>query len=85
MSSALQLYVLTEDEGGTSVPVVQYFTSLLYSLTFDTGCFLDIGERDMVMPGEDAESVFLLFYVFCCGIYLLLFGYCASAWGGGGD
>ncbi|KAL6725498.1 hypothetical protein Aduo_007547 [Ancylostoma duodenale] len=50
-----QLYVLKPNEGGSKVPIANYFTEHVFSLTWDASALLKINGKDFVMPGEAAE------------------------------
>lgn len=53
--SRLQLYVLKPNEGGSKIPIANYFTEHVFSLTWDASALLKIQGKDFVMPGEAAE------------------------------
>ncbi|XP_064612416.1 elongation factor Tu, mitochondrial-like [Liolophura sinensis] len=55
-----QVYFLNKDEGGRSKPMVPHFQTQVYSLTWDCPAFIEIPDKDMVMPGEDAKILFNL-------------------------
>ena len=57
-----QLYVLKPDEGGSKMPIANYFSEHVFSLTWDTGAVLKIVGKDFIMPGEHAEYVSLFIY-----------------------
>ncbi|KAK6745608.1 hypothetical protein RB195_011996 [Necator americanus] len=50
-----QLYILKPSEGGSKVPLANYFSEHVFSLTWDTSALLKINGKDFVMPGEAAE------------------------------
>ncbi|KAK6009159.1 putative translation elongation factor Tu, partial [Ostertagia ostertagi] len=49
------LYILKPSEGGSKVPLANYFTEHVFSLTWDATALLKIHDKDFVMPGEAAE------------------------------
>jgi len=55
-----QLYVLKPEEGGSKMPIANYFSEHVFSLTWDTGALLKIVGKDFIMPGEHAEVELLL-------------------------
>uniref|UniRef100_A0AC35TVC6 Elongation factor Tu, mitochondrial n=1 Tax=Rhabditophanes sp. KR3021 TaxID=114890 RepID=A0AC35TVC6_9BILA len=50
-----QLYVLKPEEGGGKVPIANYFSEHVFSLTWDNGAMVKILNKDFIMPGENAE------------------------------
>ncbi|VDM60933.1 unnamed protein product [Angiostrongylus costaricensis] len=50
-----QLYVLKPTEGGSKVPIANYFTEHIFSLTWDASALLKIVGKDFIMPGEASE------------------------------
>ncbi|KAI6178542.1 Translation elongation factor Tu [Aphelenchoides besseyi] len=50
-----QLYVLKPDEGGSKVPIGNYFQEHVFSLTWDISGLVKVIGRDFIMPGENAE------------------------------
>ena len=65
-----QLYVLKTEEGGSKVPIANYFQEHLFSLTWDTGATVKVVGKDFIMPGENGEcvfcSAFICFSPHCC-------------------
>uniref|UniRef100_A0A0N4ZFG8 Elongation factor Tu, mitochondrial n=1 Tax=Parastrongyloides trichosuri TaxID=131310 RepID=A0A0N4ZFG8_PARTI len=55
-----QLYVLKPEEGGTKLPIANYFSEHVFSLTWDNGAVVKILGKDFIMPGEHAEVELLL-------------------------
>ncbi|XP_061446869.1 elongation factor Tu, mitochondrial isoform X3 [Rhineura floridana] len=56
-----QVYVLSKEEGGRHKPFVSNFTPVMFSLTWDMACRVDLpAGKEMVMPGEDASFVLVL-------------------------
>lgn len=55
-----QLYVLKPEEGGSKLPLANYFSEHVFSLTWDTGAVLKILGKDFIMPGEHAEVELLM-------------------------
>ncbi|KAI6188928.1 Protein synthesis factor and Translation elongation factor EFTu EF1A domain containing protein [Aphelenchoides besseyi] len=55
-----QLYVLKPEEGGSKVPIANYFNEHLFSLTWDTSANVKIIGKDFIMPGENGEVELLL-------------------------
>lgn len=51
----LQLYVLKPEEGGSKMPLANYFREHIFSLTWDAASTLEIVGKDFIMPGENAE------------------------------
>ncbi|XP_072860646.1 elongation factor Tu, mitochondrial [Pogona vitticeps] len=50
-----QVYVLTKQEGGRHKPFVSNFQPIMFSLTWDMACRVQLPEgKELVMPGEDA-------------------------------
>lgn len=66
-----QLYVLKPEEGGSKMPIANYFTEHVFSLTWDSGAVVKILEKDFIMPGEHAEYVTLFYCRFFCLIFFL--------------
>ncbi|KJH48317.1 translation elongation factor Tu [Dictyocaulus viviparus] len=50
-----QLYVLKPTEGGSKIPIANYFTEHIYSLTWDSSAVLKVIDKDFIMPGEASE------------------------------
>lgn len=50
-----QLYVLKPEEGGSKVPIANYFTEHVFSLTWDIGAIVNVIGKDFIMPGEHGE------------------------------
>ncbi|PIO54265.1 hypothetical protein TELCIR_24376, partial [Teladorsagia circumcincta] len=48
------LYILKPSEGGSKIPLANYFTEHVFSLTWDATALLKILDKDFVMPGEAA-------------------------------
>ena len=48
------------EEGGSKMPLANYFSEHVFSLTWDTGASLKILGKDFIMPGEHAEVELLL-------------------------
>jgi elongation factor Tu len=55
-----QLYVLKPEEGGSKMPLANYFQEHVFSLTWDTGAVIKILGKDFIMPGEHAEVELLM-------------------------
>lgn len=55
-----QIYLLSKEEGGRSKPFVPFFQAQMFCTTWDAPALLEIPDRDLVMPGEDAKVVFNL-------------------------
>jgi elongation factor Tu len=53
-----QLYVLKPEEGGSKVPIANYFQEHVFSLTWDSGATIKVIGKDFIMPGEYGEWVF---------------------------
>jgi len=50
-----QIYVLKPDEGGAKMPLGNYFTEHMFSLTWDTIVMIKVIGKDFIMPGELGE------------------------------
>jgi len=50
-----QMYVLKPEEGGSKLPIANYFVEHLFSLTYDCSTSVKIVGKDFIMPGENAE------------------------------
>ncbi|MFH4981258.1 hypothetical protein AB6A40_007967, partial [Gnathostoma spinigerum] len=50
-----QLYILKPEEGGSKIPLANYFTEHVFSLTWDCGATIKIKDKDFIMPGEAGE------------------------------
>ncbi|CEF66429.1 Elongation factor Tu, mitochondrial [Strongyloides ratti] len=50
-----QLYVLKPEEGGSKLPIANYFSEHVFSLTWDALGFIEIIGKDFIMPGEHCE------------------------------
>ena len=55
-----QLYLLTEAEGGLGRPLASYHMQEIFSLTWNTQSFVELQDKDLIMPGEAGECVFNL-------------------------
>lgn len=50
-----QVYILAKDEGGRHKPFTSNFAPQMYSYTWDMAAKIElVGDKEMVMPGEDA-------------------------------
>uniref|UniRef100_UPI00358E26B9 elongation factor Tu, mitochondrial n=1 Tax=Myxine glutinosa TaxID=7769 RepID=UPI00358E26B9 len=53
-----QVYVLSKEEGGRHGPFVNSFSPVMFSLTWDMSCHIELPpNKEMVMPGEDASLI----------------------------
>lgn len=50
-----QIYLLTKDEGGRTKPVVPFMHLQMFSRTWDCAVQVNIPDKEMIMPGEDAK------------------------------
>jgi len=55
-----KLYLLSKDEGGRHVPVVNYQLAKMFSKTWDVTCQIEVVGKEMMMPGEDATVRFTM-------------------------
>ncbi|XP_060636516.2 elongation factor Tu, mitochondrial [Anolis sagrei] len=56
-----QVYILSKDEGGRHKPFVSNFTPVMFSLTWDMACRIELpAGKEMVMPGEDTSLLLIL-------------------------
>ncbi|XP_053116655.1 elongation factor Tu, mitochondrial [Hemicordylus capensis] len=56
-----QIYVLSKEEGGRHKPFVSSFTPVMFSLTWDMACRVELPEgKELVMPGEDTSLTLVL-------------------------
>ncbi|XP_041349990.1 elongation factor Tu, mitochondrial-like [Gigantopelta aegis] len=55
-----QIYLLSKEEGGRAKPLTEYFQTQMFCTTWDAPALLEIPDKDMVMPGEDARVIFNL-------------------------
>lgn len=61
-----QLYVLKPEEGGSKVPIANYFNEHVFSLTWDNSAYVKVIGKDFIMPGEHGEYVFTTDRVLIC-------------------
>lgn len=51
-----QVYILSKEEGGRHKPFVTNFMPVMFSLTWDMACRVELPEgKELVMPGEDTS------------------------------
>ncbi|CAD5231024.1 unnamed protein product [Bursaphelenchus xylophilus] len=50
-----QLYCLKKEEGGSKIPMANFVTQHIFSLTWDNNASMQIQGKDFIMPGENAE------------------------------
>lgn len=55
-----QVYILSKDEGGRSKPFTSFIQLQMFSRTWDCAAQVNIPDKEMVMPGEDAKLVLRL-------------------------
>lgn len=55
-----QIYVLSEAEGGLARPLASYHAQEMFSLTWNGDCFVELLDKDLIMPGEAGEVAFNL-------------------------
>ncbi|KAI7803270.1 elongation factor Tu, mitochondrial [Triplophysa rosa] len=56
-----QVYVLSKEEGGRHKPFVTNFMPVMFSLTWDMACRVELpAGKEMVMPGEDTSLTLTL-------------------------
>ncbi|MCJ8749422.1 hypothetical protein PDJAM_G00176130 [Pangasius djambal] len=56
-----QVYILSKEEGGRHKPFVTNFMPVMFSLTWDMACRVQLPEgKEMVMPGEDTSLTLTL-------------------------
>ncbi|XP_060678902.1 elongation factor Tu, mitochondrial isoform X2 [Hemiscyllium ocellatum] len=56
-----QVYVLSKEEGGRHKPFVTNFMPVMFSLTWDMACRVQLPkEKELVMPGEDTNLTLTL-------------------------
>ncbi|XP_058868457.1 elongation factor Tu, mitochondrial [Acipenser ruthenus] len=56
-----QVYVLSKEEGGRHKPFVSNFMPVMFSLTWDMACRVELPQsKEMVMPGEDTSLTLTL-------------------------
>ncbi|XP_044303612.1 elongation factor Tu, mitochondrial [Varanus komodoensis] len=56
-----QVYVLSAEEGGRKKPFVSNFSPVMFSLTWDIACRIELPPgKELVMPGEDTSLTMLL-------------------------
>ena len=48
-----QLYLLSKEEGGLGTPVTHNKTQTVFSKTWDCSGYIGLGDKKMLMPGED--------------------------------
>jgi elongation factor Tu len=49
------MYALTKEEGGRHTPFVANYRPQFYFRTTDVSGAIDLGDRDMVLPGDTVE------------------------------
>jgi len=52
-----KVYMLKPEEGGQDKPLVNYYVSQAYSLTWDSTTWVQIQGKDLLLPGEDATMI----------------------------
>ncbi|NP_001013523.1 elongation factor Tu, mitochondrial [Danio rerio] len=56
-----QVYILSKEEGGRHKPFFTNFTPIMFSLTWDMACIVELlPGKEMVMPGEDTAVNLIL-------------------------
>ncbi|XP_046400054.1 elongation factor Tu, mitochondrial [Ischnura elegans] len=55
-----QVYILNKDEGGRSKPFMSFAQMQMFSKTWDCAAQIQIPDKEMVMPGEDAKLILKL-------------------------
>lgn len=50
-----QIYLLSKEEGGKQQPVTQNFQPQMFCMTWNFPAYIQLTDRDMMMPGEDAS------------------------------
>ncbi|XP_062919490.1 elongation factor Tu, mitochondrial [Mobula hypostoma] len=56
-----QVYVLSKEEGGRHKPFVTNFMPVMFSLTWDMVCRVELPkDKELVMPGEDTSLTLTL-------------------------
>ncbi|KAL6460718.1 hypothetical protein MHYP_G00306840 [Metynnis hypsauchen] len=56
-----QVYILSKEEGGRHKPFVTNFMPVMFSLTWDMACRVQLPDgKEMIMPGEDASLTLTL-------------------------
>jgi len=56
-----QVYFLTKEEGGRAKPFTKFFEANMFCKTWSAPTMIEVpGDRDMIMPGEDAKIEFKL-------------------------
>ncbi|XP_034992545.1 elongation factor Tu, mitochondrial [Zootoca vivipara] len=56
-----QVYILSKEEGGRHKPFVSNYTPVMFSLTWDMACRVELpASKEMVMPGEDTAIILAL-------------------------
>ena len=50
-----QLYLLSKEEGGHGTPVTHNKTQTVFSKTWDCSGYIGLGDKKMLMPGEDGQ------------------------------
>lgn len=56
-----QIYLLKKEEGGRNRPFLPFFQGLMFNRSFSVATYLEIPDREMIMPGEDTTAHFTLF------------------------
>ncbi|KAI4879013.1 hypothetical protein NFI96_028578, partial [Prochilodus magdalenae] len=56
-----QVYILSKEEGGRHKPFVTNFMPVMFSLTWDMACRVQLpDDKEMIMPGEDTSLMLTL-------------------------
>lgn len=55
-----QVYLLKKEEGGRSKPFVPFMQVQMFSRTWDSAVQVNIPDKEMIMPGEDAKIILKL-------------------------
>jgi elongation factor Tu len=52
-----QIYLLSKEEGGRTKPFTPFFQTQMFCGTWDQPALLEIPDKDLIMPGEDARVI----------------------------
>jgi elongation factor Tu len=52
-----QIYLLSKEEGGRTKPFTPFFQTQMFCGTWDQPALLEIPDKDLIMPGEDARFI----------------------------
>jgi elongation factor Tu len=55
-----EIYLLKESEGGGDKPMANFHSNTMFSLTWDCNAYINIVDKDLLMPGEHGKIIYRL-------------------------